>query len=101
MTSNSPPVLVDTSEIARATGMIDAEIGGELVGLHVESGHCYGFNPTATRIWALIEQPMSFGALCAALVEEFDIDLDTCRRDATALIEDLVRERLVIITPAA
>lgn len=87
--------IADTTRIARGDGFIDAEIGGELVGLHLGSGNCYGFNPTATRIWALIEQPMQFDALCAALMTEFDVDIDTCRRDTAALLAELVSEKLI------
>jgi Coenzyme PQQ synthesis protein D (PqqD) len=87
--------IADTTRIARGDGFIDAEIGGELVGLHLASGNCYGFNPTATRIWALIDQPMRFDDLCAALMTEFDVDIDTCRRDTAALVAELVSEKLV------
>jgi hypothetical protein len=42
-------------------GVIEAEVDGELVALHVDKGTCYGFNGTATRIWALIETPLTAG----------------------------------------
>lgn len=100
MTATVPPSIDDQTVIARNSGMIDAEIGGELVGLHLESGNCYGFNPTATRIWALIEQPTSFGDLCAALTAAFDVDDATCRNDVALLIDELNREGLITLDPA-
>lgn len=90
----------DAMVIARDSGMIDAQVAGELVGLHIESGNCYGFNATATRIWEMIEPPMSFGALCTALTAAFDVDDATCRRDVGQLIDELVREGLVTLSPA-
>lgn len=94
------PTIDDNAVIARNAGMIDAEIAGELVGLHLESGNCYGFNATATRIWAIIEEPMSFRALCNSLTAAFDVDDATCRRDVGRLIDELVREGLVTVNAA-
>ena len=98
MTDSASPRIDDRSVIARTSGMIDAEIGGELVGLHVDSGTCYGFNATATRIWSMIETPMAFGDLCTALTSHFAVDETTCRRDVAVLVEQLAREGLVTLT---
>jgi len=88
----------DQAIVARRAGMIDSEIDGELVGLHLDSGNCYGFNATATRIWALIEKPMAFGSVCAALCQEFEVDGHTCRSDTALLVSQLVREGLAEIS---
>ncbi len=84
--------------VARREGLIEAEVDGELVGLHIDNGFCYGFNPTATRIWALIETPQSVTQLCETLAEEFEVDPAEARPDVIALLEDLKREQLVDLT---
>lgn len=86
--------------VAREPGMIEADAAGELVGLHIDRGVCYGFNATATRVWQLIEQPRSIDDLCAALMAEHDVDEAECRADLTTLLESLVDEKLVSLTPA-
>lgn len=85
---------------ARREGLIEAEVDGELVGLHIDNGYCYGFNPTATRIWALIETPKSVTQLCDELSEEFEVSPEDARPDVVALLEQLQREKLVELTPA-
>jgi len=85
---------------ARRDGLIEAEVDGELVGLHIDNGYCYGFNPTATRIWALIETPQTVTQLCETLAEEFEIEPDAARPDVLALLEKLQRDKLVDLTPA-
>ena len=85
---------------ARRDGLIEAEVDGELVGLHIDNGYCYGFNPTATRIWALIENPQTITQLCRTLAEEFEIEPDAARPDVLALLEELQRDKLVDLTPA-
>ncbi len=87
--------------VSRLPGLIEAEVDGELVGLHVDKGSCFGFNKTATRIWSLIEQPRRIGQICEALVAEFEVAPDECEREVKALLAELEREELVRVVPAA
>lgn len=84
--------------ISRQAGLLEAEVDGELVGLHIDNGTAYGFNATATRIWALIEEPRTLHELVDELTAEFEIDADTCAVDVTATLEELEREGLVELT---
>jgi hypothetical protein len=86
--------------MVRRTGeMIETEIDGELVALHVDKGTCYGFNGTATRIWALIEQPRRLSELKAELLREFDVDPSTCEAELKDLLDELAADGLVEIRP--
>ena len=85
--------------VRRGTGLLEAEVGGELVGLNVEQGTCYGFNGTATRIWALIEEPKRFSALKEQLLAEYDVDAETCERELRDLLKDLEKDGLVALEP--
>jgi hypothetical protein len=86
--------------VHRTGEMIEAEVDGELVALHVDNGTCYGFNGTATRIWALIEQPRSFAELKDELLKEFDVDPATCEAQLKDLLDELAADGLVEIRPA-
>jgi hypothetical protein len=86
--------------VTRQPGMIEADAAGELVGLHVDRGVCYGFNATATRVWQLIEEPRTIDDLCATLIAEHDVDEAECRADLAALLDMLADEKLVVLTPA-
>jgi hypothetical protein len=87
--------------VVRRTGeLIEAEVDGELVALHVENGTCYGFNGTATRIWGLIEQPRRFSELKEELLREFDVDPSTCEAQLKDLLDELAADGLVEIRPA-
>ena len=81
--------------VSRSDGLIQAEVDDELVALHVEQGSCYGFNPTATRIWALIETPQSLSALTDKLLEEYEVDRQTCEEQVRAVLESLEQDGLV------
>jgi len=86
--------------VSRRAELIEAEVDGELVALHVDNGTCYGFNGTATRIWALIEQPRRFSELKEELIREFDVDPDLCERQLNELLRELEGDGLVELAPA-
>ena len=86
--------------ISRREGLIQAEVDGELVALHIDKGTCYGFNVTATRIWSLIEQPRRFSELKQILLGEYDVDSETCETQLREMIEELERDGLVATEPA-
>ena len=87
--------------VARRAGLSEAELDGELLGLHVERGTCYGFNGTATRIWKMIEQPIQLAALRDALVRDYDVDAETCEADLRELLRELEQDGLVSIDDSA
>ena len=92
----------DDPVVRRRSGLIEAELDGELLGLHVEQGVCYGFNGTATRVWALIEQPKRLSELRDLLVGEFEVDAETCDSELRALLAGLEADGLVAMEqPAA
>lgn len=85
--------------VRRRGGLIEAQVDGELIGLEIEQGVCYGFNGTATRIWALIEQPKRISELRDLLLGEFEVDAVTCERDLRDVLAGLARDGLVGLEP--
>lgn len=81
--------------VSRGKALMEAEVDGEMVALHVESGHCYGFNGTAYRIWQMVETPRSLTDLCQALSQEFAVDPGTCRTEIRPVLDDLATQGLI------
>lgn len=87
--------------VSRRSGLIEAELDGELLGLHVDQGVCYGFNVTATRIWALIEEPKRLSELRDALLAEFEVDRETCESQLRELLAGLEADGLIAMEQPA
>lgn len=85
--------------VRRRDGLIEAEVDGEMVGLHVDKGTCYGFNSTATRVWSMIESPKRLSELRDALVGEFDVEPEVCEAQLVELLRDLETDGLVEMQP--
>ena len=80
--------------------LLTAEVDGELMGMSVERGTCYGFNGVGTRIWHLLAEPRSIDSLCAALVSEYEVEDDVCRQDVVTVVQRLCDEGLVEVDQA-
>lgn len=78
-------------------GLLTTEVDGELIGMSVEQGTCYGLNAVGTRIWALLAEPRSVDSLCEQLMGEFDVEEDRCRREVIELLGELRADGLVTV----
>ena len=89
--------MAEDEVVRRCAQLVEAEVDGELVALHVERGPCYGFNGTATRIWNLLDEPRRVSELRDALLEEFDVDPATCEAQVRELLKELADDGLIEI----
>jgi hypothetical protein len=77
--------------------LLTTVVDGELIGMSIEQGACYGLNSVGTRIWELLADPRSIDSLCAQLTEEYDVEAGDCLRDVLGLVEELRAEGLVSV----
>src|SRR5262249_1596049 len=59
-----------------------------------------GPSEVGTRIWGLIETPQEIDAVCAPLLEEFEVAPETCRAEVQAFLNELVTHGAVAFDPA-
>lgn len=88
------------SIVSAVGGQLSADLEGEIVVLHLESGVYYGLSDVGARVWELIQNPMSVGDLRDALLEEYQVEAAQCERDLLALLTDLKAHELVEIHQA-
>ncbi len=72
------------------------QIEDELVALNLETSFYYGVDGIGTQIWRLlIDENMTIPAACDKLLQEYDVDAETCRREVRAFVEQLIDARLL------
>lgn len=79
----------------RATELLEADLGDELVALDQAQGQCFGFNGVATSVWRLLASPRSAGEIEKSLMAEYDVEQARCRAELGDLLDDLVAKGLV------
>lgn len=62
----------------------------ELVMLSISANRYYGLNSVATRIWELLETPMTVAQICGRLCEEFEVDVQNCQTAVLKFATELV-----------
>ena len=71
------------------------ELEGEAVILNLDSGLYHGLNAVGSRIWELVQESRSVASVRDVLLEEFDVDDETCRQDLLGILEEMQRAGLI------
>lgn len=75
--------------------LLESDVDEEIVALDVDRGQCYGLNAVGSRVWRLLDSPMSLRAIYSALQEEYEVEPDVCQEEVTRLLSELRSEGLV------
>lgn len=62
------------------------EMDGEAVILNIQTGAYCGLNTVGTRIWQIIQEPVSVVEIRDTLLEEYNVDQERCERELLALL---------------
>jgi Coenzyme PQQ synthesis protein D (PqqD) len=73
----------------RATELMEAEVGDELVALQPDLGLCFGFNSVATDVWKELETPKSFDQLKEQILAGYDVDEQQCATELNELLSNM------------
>ncbi|HKV27398.1 MAG TPA: PqqD family protein [Candidatus Acidoferrales bacterium] len=78
---------------------VSCELGEEAAILNMKNSVYYGLDPVGARIWRLLQQPASMGAIRDAIIEEYDVTPQQAESDLRELLEKLLGEGLIELTP--
>jgi hypothetical protein len=91
--------ILKSSAVVAAKNQVWCELIGEAVILHLKSGNYYGLNPVGSRIWHLIQEVRTVGAVLETLLEEYDVAPERCEADLFSLLQNLAANELIVIEP--
>ncbi|MBT3878989.1 MAG: lasso peptide biosynthesis PqqD family chaperone [Candidatus Scalindua sp.] len=86
------------SVVAQSEDQVSTELDGETVLMSIEQGNYYGMDKVLSRIWALIEKPIPVSTLCDRLIDEYNVERETCEQDVLNVLNDLTKENLLKIS---
>jgi hypothetical protein len=67
-----------------------SRVKDDLVFFDEAAGQYFATGTVGADIWELIEAPCSLRAICAALMERYEVDDATCQAEATRFVEELI-----------
>jgi hypothetical protein len=75
---------------------LSGRLQDELVMMDIDKGKYFALNPVATRIWDLLENPLTVEELCGCLIEEYDVSYDQCKEEVVELLAEMVKLGVVL-----
>lgn len=79
----------------RNSRTISGRLHDELVMMDLDQGKYFSLNPVATRIWDLLERPLSATELCVILIGEYDVEPERCLLEVEEHFCEMMRLGLI------
>lgn len=90
--------ITHTSEIRRNDQQVWQEVGDECVILDLRAGFYYGLDEVGSRVWALIQTPITFEAIRDLLIAEYEVERVRCEQDLLRLLHNMAALGLIQVT---
>ena len=90
--------ITSESTVAPTRRLVSADLGEEVILLHLENGLYYGLENVGARIWKLLQKPVKVGDIEGALLDEYDVEPETCHAEVVTLLQRLIDQNLVEVT---
>lgn len=91
-----PEIVIFMIKYSKTSKIISGRLHDELVMMDIDKGKYFALNPVATRIWDLLEKPLTIDELCSILMDEYEVSESQCRQDVQEVLEEMVRLGVVI-----
>jgi hypothetical protein len=82
--------------LAPSPDAVESSVGDETVLLHLKSGTYFGLDPIGTRIWAMLKEGLSPGAICSRLTEEFEVEAEAAEADVRRFLGELKANDILV-----
>ena len=89
--------LMANSVIVRSSELVSSDIDGEVVMMSIENGKYYGLDKVGSRIWEVLENPLSVSELIDQLLVEFEVERETCEKDVMYFLQKLDDDNMLEI----
>ena len=76
--------------------VLSSKIDEEVILMSIEADSYFGLEPVGSLIWEMLsKQPATVSELVVQLMEEYDVQEDTCREDVLHFINDMSEKKLI------
>lgn len=72
-----------------------SDLAEEAVILSLRNGKYYGINHVGASIWSIIQKPVTLAEVESHLMNEYEVDEQTCRAEVVLFLETMIREKLI------
>lgn len=83
------------TKVVAVKDQISCDLSGEAAILNLKTGIYFGLNEVGARIWSLISEPQTVGAIKDVIVAEYDVTPERCERDLVGLLQKMAAKQLI------
>jgi len=76
---------------------LESDLDTKAVILSLKNGNYYGLNSVGLAIWTLLQEPSTIDEIEAALLNRYEVDEATCRRQVDTFLKTMIGEGLIEI----
>ncbi len=88
------------SKIQRKSTYLETELDDETIVMQIKTGRISSMAETGRAIWIRLSEPICFGDLIDDLVDEFEVERDTCATEVGGFLIELEKHGFVEIASA-
>ncbi len=96
-TLGSRALISQDSVVVAGQDQVSSDLAGESVILSLKNGTYYGLNELGSVIWEFIQEPKTVADICESILQDYEVDSETCKSSVHALLSDLVDAQLIEI----
>jgi Coenzyme PQQ synthesis protein D (PqqD) len=89
-------ISIDSTVVA-SESQVSSDLGEEVAILDFKAGIYYGLDGVGARVWQLVQEPKKVSEIRNAVLEEYEVEPDSCERDLIALLRRLAGEGIIEI----
>jgi len=79
----------------RSDSQVSSAVDGEFVLMGLHNSLYYGLKSSGSRIWQMLENPVTETQIVDALLAEYEVARETCAQDVRAFLQKLAEEALI------
>ena len=90
--------MIDLNSIVSHRKDIDTtDLDGEKVMMDLEKGQYFALNSVASRIWEVIQSPISINQVVDTLLEEYEVEREECEKSVLEFVQGLEHASLISV----
>lgn len=88
----------EDATVSVAENQVSSDLDGESVVLDLDQGIYYGMNELGSRVWQIIQNPVSVQEIIVTVQDEYEVDRERCKQDILSFLNQLDEQNLITIS---
>jgi hypothetical protein len=92
--------ILSTTVVKQAGHQLSCKLDNEVAILNMKTTLYFGLDEVGAFIWQSIQNPLSVGEICRAVIDRYEVDATQCRIDVLGFLNKLEEVSLIEALPS-